>query len=545
MKVFLAWIVLFHFISIPIWAADTIFIESIEMPGRVSNIDCQGANLLVRLEDALYFYINGEFEKSDVPVMGQYSWFSKSGQTSNTKIYHTDYIFDDKAVRKSELDQILPGFYTNNITCATIGKTLFVCYRGVLLKYYIENDISNYYKGLSIRHVYNNDSIRIVSTYDGIFMDKIGKFTGRRLKGTYYSNGELCEINSQVYLCQDELFRLQGDTELILESSVKNGASFRKLIQWQDEVISLFNKRVSSFSTETFLEKKTLLEGDEFNDLEIFNGNLLCCSSSGKVYQIHPSGQQDTLFLEGVLHDLQTLNNEIIVSSDSGLYIINKDFQVIPISIGFKALQTASYGENIFISSLHGLYLLRRDSLNVLIPNVEFNRRALSIFNNYLYAGSVDGLYVIQLTIFDYKILPMLAPYSIHVDKGELPLILLLVIGTIILLAAGIAGYYFSKRKQQNELVLKRIQDLSLEMIGNTIRDDEDITTVNALSEKLNVSMVQLNRKLKPHGETPLSLMKKIKREIAIDMHTKGVPLDQIANRTGYSKRYIREQFLK
>jgi len=545
MKQMVASLGVFFSIAFQIWANDTLFIRSIELPGRVRNIDYDGRHLLVRLENGLYLYKDGKIEKLDIPLEARYSWFTKSSQKSTQSIYHTEYIFEDKMVRKGDFDHVLPGFFTHNMTYAILENTLFISYRGALLQYFIGNDISFSHRGKSVRHVYNNDSIRIVCTYSGIYMDKVGKFTDRLLRGSKYSNGELSEINGEFYLCQDLLFKLEGDTTFAQVGIAKDGASFRKLIQWNGETISLFNKRISRYNIASFLEKEILLDGEEFNDMEIFDGNLLGCSTSGLVYRIHPNGKTDTLKCKGALYDLQAHKNEVIVSSDSGLFTITKEMQVLPITRGLQAIQTASFNESIFISSLNGLYLLRQDTFHTLIPNVEFNKRALSIFNNHLYAGSVDGLYIIQLMHFDSKILPTLTPFYVQLDTVGWPPGLLIGMVMLLALVAGTIAYLLNRRRNTPEEDLKPIPDFSPALISNTIRDNEDITTVQSLSEKLDISVVQLNRKLKPFGETPLSLMQKVKKEIALDMQAKGFTVEQISKRTGYSKRYIREHFLK
>lgn len=539
------WFALFTLMTPDIRAGDTLFLRTVDIPGRVRNIDFDGRHLLVRCEDACYLYQNGEIEKLDVPVLGRFSWFSKSYQNPKSIIYHTDYIFPEKTTPKGMVGSILPGFYTHNITHVAIENALFVSYRGALLEYTTSNDISFLFPGQSIRHVFNNDSIQIVSSYSGIYMSKSGDFTNRKLKGTHYSNGEVSKINGQFYVCQDGLYLLKGDTAVYQVGFGTNNSAFRKLIEWNGQTISLFNSHVSLYDLQFFKEGNTLADGAEFNDVEIFDNHLFCCTTSGLVLRIKTDGKKDTIELSGAIHDLLVREDEIIASSDSGLYSIDKDLQPTLVSSQLQALQTVAYGPNLFISTLNGLYLLRDGAYHTLIPNVEFNKRALSIFNNHLYAGSVDGLYTIQLTHFDSKILPTLSPYLISLDPSPFSLPWIIGIGLLIALLTGFLVYYIIQRNRDNQNSTAPVPVFSKELVIQAIREHNEIVSVKALAEMLELSVVQLNRKLKPFGETPLSLMQKVKKEIAIEMHANGFSMDQIANRTGYSRRYVREHFFK
>ncbi len=533
----------FALLTFDIRAGDTLFLRTIEIPGRVRNIDFDGRNLLVRCENECYLYRNGKTEKLDIPLSGRYSWFAESYQNPNSILYHTDYIFSDKRTPRTLVENILPGFYTQNITSVSIENALFVSYRGVLLEYITSSDISFSHIGQSIRHVYNNDSIQIVSSYSGIYMSRLEDFSDRKLTGTSYANGELSEIDGQLYLCQDGLYILKGDTALVQTGFGTNNSAFRKLIKWNNETIALFNNHVCYYDLSFFTEGRILADGDEFNDVELFDTDLLCSTSSGLVLRIQADGNTDTIKLRGAIHDLLIKEDEIITSSDSGIYRINRDFEPALVSSHMHALQTVAYGSNLFISTLNGLYLLRDGTYHTLIPNVEFNKRALSIYNNYLYAGSVDGLYTIQLTHFDAKILPTLTPYIIAVDPSPFPWLWLFGLGLVIAILTGLLVNFMNQRSKNIQDTTAPASVFSKEMVIQAIRQHDDITSVKALSEILDLSVVQLNRKLKPYGETPLTLMQKVKKEIANEMQANGASMEQISERTGYSKRYVREHF--
>jgi len=523
-------------------SSDTLFTRSVEVPGRVQNIDCDGSRLLIRLSDRLFMLEHDSLTELSLPVKRRFSWFSHSDASGS--IFHTDLPIDGKIVQTGELDYILPGFFTNTITKGRIGNKLFVSYRGNLLEYKIETDINLYLKGTSVRHIFLNDTIRIISTYNGIYLDRNYNNYGEKiLSGSNYSNGELNAIGNELYLCQDGLFLLNGDSAFSRLRFEINGAPFRKLLDWNGRTVALLDKRISYFDLESLNETHTLLDHETIYDAEVWEEDLVCCSSNGVVTRFRNGQKADSVQLEGVLNDISVEGKNILVSSDSGIYSLDRNLTPTLLLDDLQCLQARIADDCIFITSLNGLYMLKDGNLFTLVSDVEFNRRALTIFNNYLYAGSIDGIYSIKLSDFFNHVLSHLEPVPIKIEKTKaLSMNYPLAIFAIII--GGLLLWFLFRKRVKNELIHESKNDFNPELISKLIREDPSILSIQNLAGKLNTSVVQLNRKLKIHGTTPLTVMQQVKKEIAIEMFSKGESLEHISKRTGYSKRYIREKFL-
>jgi AraC-like DNA-binding protein len=323
-----------------------------------------------------------------------------------------------------------------------------------------------------------------------------------------------------------------------------NNAAFRKVLDWDGETVALFTNRVSFFNPETLSESKVLLSGKEFTDMELTGDTLLCADTSGALYRLTKNGWSDTLHVPGCIYDIGKEGDQLLLAGASGIFRYSSGSMISNLVNGVPAIQTAATARYIFFTNYEGLYLLMNDTVFTIVKNIEFNKKALSIHNNLLYAGSIDGLYTIQLNSFQSNMLPGLKPVKIKVTDHETAY-WKWAIGVLLVILIALAWLVIF-RKRTAELVIQPVKApvISPEALRDLIRAHPELITVQALADKLNTSVVQLNRKLKKYNDTPLNLMQDVKREIAKEMQAGGYTMDEIARRTGYSKRYIRENFL-
>jgi biotin operon repressor len=85
--------------------------------------------------------------------------------------------------------------------------------------------------------------------------------------------------------------------------------------------------------------------------------------------------------------------------------------------------------------------------------------------------------------------------------------------------------------------------NFSIDLIEKIIREYK-IVSVEDLANHLNISRVQLNRKLSKENTTALKVLKVCKNKIANELYNNGIPIEKISKKLGYSKRYIKENFL-
>ena len=73
--------------------------------------------------------------------------------------------------------------------------------------------------------------------------------------------------------------------------------------------------------------------------------------------------------------------------------------------------------------------------------------------------------------------------------------------------------------------------------------ENENMVSVESIAAYFETSTVQLNRVLKKYNTSGLILLKDIKKDIIKEGVLKGMDLDMIATRVGYSVKYIKKNF--
>jgi AraC-like DNA-binding protein len=200
---------------------------------------------------------------------------------------------------------------------------------------------------------------------------------------------------------------------------------------------------------------------------------------------------------------------------------------------------------NTWISTENGMFLQpdKKKDLIPFIKDVEFNRYALAFYNDTIFAGSMEGLFMIDTYDVVKNFLPAFYNRKERNDAEERNIYL--VIGAGLLSAMGGAWYWRKElRKRKARLVLPHKEtapSLTLKSIGDTIRE-HNIMTVEALAEHFKTNTVQLNRQFKNFDTTPGKFMKTVKLNIARELLAKHVPMDEVVQKTGYSAAFIRKE---
>jgi AraC-like DNA-binding protein len=201
--------------------------------------------------------------------------------------------------------------------------------------------------------------------------------------------------------------------------------------------------------------------------------------------------------------------------------------------------------DNALITSTYkGLYyidLIKNKSYE-LIPDVEFNKKAFTRFDNYIYAGSVQGLYILNFVELSTNFLESLESTTISTKPNSYSYFVI----TFITFLAFIAIMIFYRRKNGVKIAVnqKEIFD-NMESIYQIIKLNPGIKSVEDLADYIGVSSPTLISKIKRQtGANPLTFLKESKKNIAIELFNEGVSVEEIAKRIGYSVRYIKSNFL-
>lgn len=540
-------IVLFLFLfQATVYGQDTLFLRSLPIKGTVHNVTSEGQNLYLRIGDSIYHYENEKMELIEEGHL-RFSWIIKDPSRNQSYWSHNQYILDQKYVPKKSIENLLPGPYNSFITAERVKDLLYVCYNGRVLEYRINDLVHLAYKGMSVRNVYSNDGLRIVSTYSGVFggqFESFFDFPENRLEG--YSSGEFVKIRSQYFLCRDNLLLYDQinnrfDSFLNFDPNLE----IRQLIDFNNTVFAVFTNGLYAIDLENKVLTKQFID-DQITRAIGIGSELFVLSQSGIIYKMSEQLEIELIAANVPLQDLEEIDGTIYLGGERGLYKL-KDTEVELIS-NIEVIEMINFNGYLIFSNNSGLYAYINSQALPIVESVEFNKYGLSYDNALFYAGSIKGLYYNSVFDFDEWLKNQKDIQFIRADNNQLERNFFL-FGTLIL-SIVLLGVFFliltRKGKERNALLQKRNfeLDFSKELIRNMIKEDKEIQSVGDLAKKLRISTVHLNRKLQSKNTSALELLKESKKDIAREMYKNGESLANICKRTGYSERFVKSNFL-
>ncbi|MFC3878890.1 helix-turn-helix domain-containing protein [Algoriphagus namhaensis] len=515
---------------------DTLFVAKHHFESAVQNVfDANGAIYAKTVSGLYQFRDEGDWEPIDLQ-------FSKPYVFYNENFYESDFIPKVELFDADPMKELIPLKGSFIATAAATGSRLFVAIGSALFEYEIRRHYSKSYHTLSIRDIYIEDSLKVVSTYSGIYVNDT-----LRPELPEYSNGPLQKIGNRFFLSWDDLAEFFPPDSL---QAIPSGTSLfagkaRKLISLNEELYALNTKSVSKVNSEFSLEP--IHQGLDYLDLESFGTSLIFSTSQGISFH-WTNGMVDTLaVLPSRIKDIYTEGANIFLASDAGVYSLRgidpSTLEQISTTKNNVMTQIDDLG-NFWIASENGLFVLTSEYPEPIpiITGVEFNREALLLKNHILYVGAVNGLYELDTYELAKSYIPnKISSLSITPSAFENYGVLgLLILG--FLLGLGSFWLYFKKRnkifprdEKENESTWQ------LSNIEHIIRS-ENILTVDSLAAHFETNTVQLNRNFKKLGTTPGKFLKKIKLKEAKEYLKSGVPLEEISSKIGYSVKFLKQE---
>ncbi|MGL6266720.1 MAG: hypothetical protein ACRC2O_02300, partial [Chitinophagaceae bacterium] len=355
---------------------------------------------------------------------------------------------------------------------AEINDRLFVAAGGSLFEYAIDDNYMHFNADYSIRDIYLEDGLKVISSYSGIYIND-----SLRASSPVYSNGYFSKIRDKYYLSADHLYEFVPPASFKQIPSGDNvfAGYSRKLVEFRNNIYSLNTKSVNRLDSS--FELQPIHQGFEYYDLEVVADKLLFCTQTGEVFIYDGRQVQQLIKLKTRIRDIYQFKNTVYFSSEEGVFTINgldagtlSQFTKTP----FTVMVLTDALRNTWVSTENGLYLLP-DQQKELIPyikGVEFNRGALTLYHDSLYAGSISGLYVIDCYHVVKNFLPVYFN-KIQADESEQKKKWAIYLGGLVLLVAGL-GYAFKRFTQRRaRLVIPHKETapvLSLDNIAEAIR---------------------------------------------------------------------------
>lgn len=409
----------------------------------------------------------------------------------------------------------------------------------------------------SISH--RNQSIRSISRnltggYSGVF------YKGEKLDFPLFTDGYIREFGDTAFICYGGLYLITpGGHQNFLSEAPYGGYLDSLYIGYVDDIYFDGPHGVYFLATSTgvFMAdrnlrniRKILSVRKEDPVVLIGSKESFMFTAGRKVYAVSFDSKQiseEEEVSEPILSGVKLSNRVIYMLSSGTLYKSTTSRYGQPIS-NFKDVHTLLLlnEKELIIAGNQGLFLFNTETTKTspIIRGVEFNKRALYADQERLYAGSINGLYTIDL-----KQLHRLVELN---QQKDVPAegVAWNWVGLALLLIAGFSGIiYRLKRKLKNaEQIISetRIQSESLpekkldrEKIVAYIRENLTTASIKSINEHFQSNTNQIYAILEP--DKPGTIIQQLRMELVIDMKKRGNGLADIAAATGFSQSYIKK----
>lgn len=414
-------------------------------------------------------------------------------------------------------------------------------------------------------YVYRNHSIRTISknfvgTYSGIY------YRGKLMPAPVpkFTDGYIREWNGKLFICKYgldifDMKVLEGASDGIRQLPVEGDEDLPPC--WDIKYLDTIGKYLICSGN-----KLVMLDSNLKNKRVIFTGegnaevvllderptNQSVSFSQGKNLYIYDvtSGRIGLLTKadQPILDGYARAQGELFLTSNA-LLELRHNYTIERKASMERAHTLCQIGEmDYVISTDMGLfhYNLQNNRLSTLIPGVEFNRRALHLEGRKLYAGSINGLYVLDLDELDNIISfhkRITQPEPSNSSSWAVALLLVLVAGLVVMVLR------YRRRVQSMEQELEASQEpevkarLTREEIEAFIRDNLTTSSLKTIVAHFDTNTSMVYRVLEP--EKPGDLIQKLRYQQVKTLRAEGKTAREIAGLTGLSETYVRKIWKK
>lgn len=532
-------------------AQDTIFNRSLNLPLYAENVTSDGNTLFIRSSDSIFSWDNFKLEFIALGNLN-YSWLNSRNQ-KEISFTHSEHIPKSNLVN-SQFSPFLPGVYNGKISSARIKDKLYISFNGNILEYQIYSHLQRFLKGTSVRHIYIEPGItQVISTYDGIFVDLlVGDNEIQLNRKSYqspipgYAGGSFNKIGNKYFLCQDDLLEFNMESKsLDIRMNTEGQARFRQLFEFNNEVFALMTVGVNKLDVKNFEFEDILFQNEEITGYVILNDEVVFSSYEKGLYTLDTTYKIRNIGAPRNINAIIDYHENLLLCTDKGLYEFNIESGTYKRITNKRYLHTiVKYKNGVIFSGNRGLYWYDGTNVTSIIEDIEFNKLGLTIGYNCLYAGSINGLYYItssDLLYLTEESKTEIQEKSISLNETRSSY-LIWILGFLIL--GGVIIYMIFKINRKETTKPTTNKEITVANVKLAVHQNESIKSVGHIASYFNTSVSQVNRRLALENTSPLECLKEAKSEIVIQMNQDGKTIEEISKRVGYSKRYIRENFL-
>lgn len=406
---------------------------------------------------------------------------------------------------------------------------------------------------------YRNQSIRSISRnlvggYSGVY------YKGARLESPTYTDGYIREFGDTAFVCYGGLFMITPSGSRNFLSVVPYGGYIDSVyIGYLDDIyfdaphgVYFLSTNTGVYIADQQLKHPRLIQGIERGDPVVLLGSKesFLFTRANRLYAYSFENGQisaEDSTTERILGGVKLSNRLLYTLSSSTLYYSTTSHFFEPVA-KFTDVHTlwAISEKELIIAGNQGLYLYNSESRTTspVIQGVEFNKRALYADNDRLYAGSVNGLYTIDL-----KQIHRLINRN-KVDDRQMQGPFWLITGIAIIVLFGFLWIIFRLKRRLNsaEQLISEVRartdapeekKLDREMIAQFIRSNLSTASIKSINEHFGSNTNQIYSMLEP--DKPGTIIQALRMELVIDMKKRGESLADIAEATGFSQSYIKK----
>lgn len=370
-----------------------------------------------------------------------------------------------------------------------IGDTTFFCYGG--LRILTSKDTLDYTSSIDLTTIINN--INIGTVYDILYFKPTNKYYLASTKGLF----EIApDFKKALLVYKNET----NEPTVLIHPNNMNSVTTYNVIHF-GVGNQLINYNPFSKIAETIATFKSNIKSGLFYNRNYYiltKYELYSASKNGVVEQLETFIEPHTL--------LSITDKELLIGTNFGLYHYNLDTK----------------------------------KKNILIKGVEFNRYALAMINNSIYAGSINGLYIIAKDQVNKIIQDGIVNLQNRTDNRNVYYLMtlsLLVILTLITVLFLLKKKLNTAVKYNNTESLKNT--LNKFVIETYINEHISTVSIKQINEHFDINLRKLYALTYP--EKPGTIISNMRLQLLQEMRSKDATIQEIAKATGLSISYIRK----
>jgi AraC-like DNA-binding protein len=523
-------IILLFFSSTYLSGQDTLLKNIINFENPIRAIVKDGnSNVYVQTLEGVFLLNKDGFEKTNVKISNFDGIIVHNGKLTSRKTLEKAKIPHKSVSQNYDWQNLLPRSGSLNF-CQVIrdkyGQILVSNGTKFLFCFKINNLFERSLPNLSIRGIEEVQDKLFVLSYSGLFMNG-NKWTEKLTNSSsnIFRNGD-----NLYFASTDQVFKLHLKTnEIEIISNKKSSFPIGEIscVLFKDSILYIggFNG-LFSLKKSGILIKEMINE--EVNNLCYLQNKIFVCTTKG-VYTLSKNNFVSEISFPSELqyNDIEERDNKLYAASSKGLWMleeggrttINLLKNTLYENIECYAIEIDEVNQ-LWISTSRGIvrYNTNNASIDVYLPEIEFNKRSSHKNKSKIYFGSTEGLF--EFDALDFPVDEIFIKENKEINASyylNYVLIFILVIGLLIL------GWFFLRtRYKLNNRINHSLEDLNssreapfnMENIEVYILNNIKTITAESLREDSGMSKNVFYKVFNQYYDiTPKQLIESIRRD--------------------------------